>query len=354
MDKLVPKLLAAGVLALLSSCAGAVDDVDPALSPTATEQSADPADLTVARATAGLTVADAFPVGVCAYNPSDFSRIAQVGIRHVRVDRPTAAMIASAHSVGIEVLPVATGTTSDLNGSINPSDPPLPHLYAAWAKRVLYQWAAMDKPPTRIEVWNEPWHRAFWRGKPDPVAYLHLVRVFASLAWSVWPNVTLLVSADSGMSEYPTFRRDLLAADTTGFLNDRRIAPTVHTYVEARDPTDDTANGCTYDLDRFHCAYEDFKAHGHPDPRVWITEFGWESNTAAPGYSHFGAVDESEQASFTIAALERFRSSGIVAGAYAFMMKTNDNWNYNLLRPDNSAKPVVESLRQYLATEVAR
>jgi len=352
MKTLVPKFFAAGVLALLSSCAGAVEDVEPLLS--AAEQGTEPAHVPVARATASLTVADAFPVGVCAYNQSDFSRISQVGIRHVRVDRPSAEMIEHARSVGLELLPVATGTTAELNGSINPNDPPLPHLYAAWAKRVIAQWSGMAQPPTRIEVWNEPWHRAFWHGKPNPAAYLHLVRVFASYAWAEWPNVTILVSADSGMSEYPTFRRDLLAADTTGFLADRRIAPTVHTYVEARDPGADTDQGCTYDLDRFHCAYEEFKAHGHPDPRVWITEFGWESNTAAPGFSRFGAVDEAEQASFTVEALERFRRSGIVAGAFAFLMKTNDNWNYNLLRPDNSAKPVVESLRQYLAAEVPR
>jgi hypothetical protein len=156
------------------------------------------------------------------------------------------------------------------------------------------------------------------------------------------------------MSEYPTFRRDLLAADTTGFLNDPRILPTVHAYVEGRTPQAVTGSGCTYDLDRFECAYEDFKAHGHPSPRVWITEFGWESNTAAPGYSAFSAVSEDQQATYTIAALEQFRSSQMVAGAFAFMLKTNDNWNFNLLRPDNSEKPVVASLRSYLTAPSGR
>lgn len=354
MFKLVA--LAASAAVLLCSCAGPSEDAGFALdfAPSTTAAEAKAGSVRVERAASALTVAESFPIGVCAYVPSDFYRISRVGIRHVRVDHPNAAMIEYARMFRVEVLPVAMGSTPDLSGSNDAKAPPLPHNYAEWSRRMIDRLRGTVKPPARIEVWNEPWHRGFWGGEPNPVAYLQLVKAFAAQAWAVWPGVVLLVSADSGMSEYPTFRRDLLAADSTGFLNDPRILPTVHTYVETRPPTAVTGNACTYDLNRFDCAFQAFKAHGHPDPRVWITEFGWESNTGAPGYSHFGAVSEAEQANYTIQALELFRSSNMVAGAFAFMMKENDNWNYNLLRPDNSDKPVVASLRQYLASDSGR
>lgn len=351
MRTLFTRLLSASAIALLlAGCVGPETESEE----TASASVLDEAPPELSRGSSSLTIAESFPVGVCAYKPSDFYRISRVGLRHARVDRPTAGMISYAWSFRVEVLPVAMGSTSDLSGTNNSQDPPLPQHYAEWSRRMVDLWRTMDKPPRRIEVWNEPWHRAFWGGQPNPAAYLQLVKAFAAEAWSVWPGVVLLVSADSGMSEYPTFRRDLLAADTTGFLNDPRILPTTHPYVEGRTPHAETGSGCTYDLDRFECAYEDFKAHGHPSPRVWITEFGWESNTPAPGYTAFSAVSENEQASYTITALEQFRSSNMVAGAFAFMLKTNDNWNFNLLRPDNSDKPVIQTLRQYLAMPTVR
>ncbi|HEY6878931.1 MAG TPA: hypothetical protein VI299_12965 [Polyangiales bacterium] len=290
---------------------------------------------------------DDFAIGFSAYDVRDFPRIAALGIDHVRMDRPDAVTIERARSFGIEVLPIADYGFADLSDG-DAKRPPLPQHRAEWARRMVDTWRGMAVPPKRIEVWNEPWHPGFWGGKPNPVEYLELVKAFAREAWAVWPNMTLLVCADTGMKEYPTFRRDLLAADTTGFLNDPRILPTVHTYVEARAPQTVTSNRCGYDLNRFRCAYLDFVAHGHRDPKVWITEFGWETDTVAPGFYSFSPVSEGAQAAYTVGALTTFRNSGMVAGAYAFMFKSNDSWNYNFLRPDNSEKPVVTALREYL------
>src|SRR6185503_2252690 len=97
----------------------------------------------------------------------------------------------------------------------------------------------MQNPPRVIEVWNEPWLTGFWQPGPDAPAYLELVKAFAAEAWAVWPDVRLLVSADQGDGKYE-FRKALLAADTGGFLNDARISPTTHDYVEGRTPTEVT------------------------------------------------------------------------------------------------------------------
>jgi hypothetical protein len=267
----------------------------------------------------------------------------------MRLERPTAAEVEAARSAGIEPVLMATYGFADLNSAGDARRPPLPEQRAEWATRMIDLWRGLATPPTTIEVWNEPWVASAWAPRPDPAAYLALVKEFAKQAWALWPNVVLLVSADEGQADYPNFRRDLLSADSTGFLSDPRIAPTTHNYVETRSPRAVTPQPCTYDLDRFRCAYNDFKAHGHPDPRVWISEFGWESDTPG-GLARFGAVTEAQQAAYTTEALEIFRASGMVAAAYAFMYKRNDGWSYNWLRPDNSEKPIANAVRNYIAT----
>lgn len=279
-------------------------------------------------------------VGVNAYRTSDFAQIAASGVKRVRVDHPSATDFAVAAGSGVDVLPIADYEPwPDLNGGKGDKYPPLPANYKTWSDRMIAQWQSLAKPPTAIEVWNEPWLTTFWQPTPDPIAYYNLVRVFAGEAWKVWPTVKILVSADTVGSTNTTgtnlWRQYLLAADTDGFLNDPRIQPTTHNYVEGRTPTTVTTKPCYWDLDRFKCAYNDFKAHGHPDPKVWVTEYGWES----------GVVGEQNQASYVTQALSIFKNSGMVAATYSYFFKTNESLSYNWLRPDNSAKPVLTAVK---------
>ncbi|HEY6556596.1 MAG TPA: hypothetical protein VI072_04955 [Polyangiaceae bacterium] len=156
---------------------------------------------------------------------------------------------------------------------------------------------------------RRPWHSGFWKPRPNAPDYLELVKAFAREAWAVRPDVTLLVSTGEGDGTYK-FRDELLKADTAKFLTDRRILPTTHNYVEGRTPTQVTGSPCSWDLNRYECAYNTFKAHGHH-----------------------------------IDALRIFRSSGKVAKAFSFFVKRNDPWNYNWLRPDNSQRPVCNSVK---------
>ncbi|MDX6504099.1 MAG: polysaccharide biosynthesis protein PslG [Gaiellaceae bacterium] len=280
-------------------------------------------------------------VGIDAYRTTDFAPLAGLGVKNARMDNPSAATIVSARTYGIEVLPIVDYEPwADLNGGAGDKTPPFPQYYGTWAKRMVDQWRTMASPPKVFEVWNEPWLTSFWAPSPNASAYLGLVKAFATEAWSVWPTATILVSADSfGTASYP-WRKTLLAADTTGFLNDPRILPTTHNYVEGRTPTQVTSNPCAWDMDRYKCAYSDFKAHGHPNPQVWITEFGWES----------GVVGEANQAAYTKQAYASFKSSGMVAKAYSFFLKSNDTWSYNWLRTDNTQKPVAPAVQQLIAS----
>lgn len=299
-----------------------------------------------ASATGGAATGYGIFTGVCAYKTSDLPALQAIGVKNARWDHPSAAIIETARTYGIEVLPLANYGIPELSGQSDDKYPPLPENRREWAKRMLDPWRAMQQPPRVIEVWNEPWNADFWKPAPHAAAYLELVKAFAAEAWSLWPDVTLLVSAEEGFTA--PFRKALLAADTTGFLNDPRILPTTHNYVEARTPMQVTGEPCKYDLDRWHCAYDDFKAHGHPNPRVWVTEFGWESDTAG-GHSA-SPVSEALQAQYTADAFKAFHDSGKVAKAFAFMFNHDDPWNYNWLRPDNSQKPVTAAVQSLIAT----
>jgi hypothetical protein len=279
-------------------------------------------------------------VGIDSYKTTDFAAMASLGITHTRMDNPSAATIDTARAAGITVLPIADYEPwSDLNGGAGDKTPPLPQYYATWAQRMVNQWKSMANPPQVFEVWNEPWLSSFWAPGPDAAAYLQLVKAFAQAAWAVWPNATILVSADTmGTNSYP-WRAKLIAADTTGFLNDARIKPTSHNYVEGRTPTQVTSSPCSWDLDRYKCAYNDFKAHGNPNPQVWVTEFGWESDV----------VGEANQAAYTKQAFQSFKSSGMVAAAFTFFLKSSDTWSYNWLRTDNTKKPVAGTIQQLIA-----
>jgi hypothetical protein len=283
--------------------------------------------------------------GVGAYRATDLPLMAGYGIRRARWDRPFATTFATAVANGVELLPLADYCPwPDLNGGHGDKYPPLPQFYGEWSDRMLALWKDLPNPPKVIEVWNEPWHNNFWQPTPDPVAYLNLVKVFAQHAWAIWPNVTILVSSDTVGSTNTTgtniWRANLLKADTTGFLRDPRVLPTTHNYVEGRSPTTVTSNPCAWDLDRYKCAYNDWKAHGHPDPQVWITEFGWSTLV----------VSEQTQASYTVQAIEIFKASHMVARWYAWYFKTSQpvstTWDaYNWLRPDNTPKPVIAAVQ---------
>jgi hypothetical protein len=279
-------------------------------------------------------------VGIDAYRTTDFAPLAALGVKRARMDNPSAATITAARGFGIEVLPIVDYEPwADLNGGKGDKTPPDPQFYGTWAKRMVDQWRGMADPPAAFEVWNEPWLSSFWQPGPDAAAYLSLVKAFANEAWAVWPKAKILVASDTyGSNTYP-WRKNLIAADGGGFLTDTRVFPTTHNYVEGRTPTQVTGDPCAWDLDRYKCAYKDYKAHGHPDPQVWVTEFGWES----------GVVGEANQADFTKQAYTSFKNSGMVASAYSFFLKSNDTWSYNWLRADNTQKPVAPTIQQLIA-----
>jgi hypothetical protein len=269
------------------------------------------------------------------------------------MDRPDAATIDAARKFDVEVLPIAGYGFTDLSGTSDDKAPPLPQNRGAWAKRIVDLWRSMANPPKVIEVWNEPYGAGFWPPHANASDYLALFKAFAAEAWAVWPQEILLVAGDTiGSDPAYMWRDELLKADTTGFLNDPRILPTSHPYTQARTPTQVVPEPCKWDLDRFDCVYKAFKAHGHPDPQVWVTEYGWQSVTPGSVTDSPPAdlVTEQLQADYTKQALQIFHDSGEVAHAFAFLYSSNDKWNYNWVRPDGTQKPVCGTVKTLITT----
>ena len=291
-------------------------------------------------------------VGVVGADPT---LVAQKGIKNDRIDEGflTKAKVDAATAAGVQIVPIAAyNPWSDLRPA-NTGDHYAPDTTArrvTWSQREMADIVSkFSTPPIAIEVWNEPWLQGFWNQGPNPADFLDLVRQFSKVAWATpgYQNVKILVSCDSGWNGWCD---KLVAADTAGLLNDPRMAPTAHPYCNDRSP--DSHSSTTqaqkeYDCDRYKFTYAIWKAHGAADPKVWLTEFGWVSNT--PGSSPIGsegpAVSEQVQAQYTVEMYKDALASGMVAKAYSYMLSPNQPWSYNWLRPDNSEKPVLPAVR---------
>ncbi|HTN84166.1 MAG TPA: hypothetical protein VL242_10785, partial [Sorangium sp.] len=79
-------------------------------------------------------------------------RLESLGVRHVRMDQPSADKIELARQFGIEVLPIVDYGIPELSGRDDDKYPPLPEHRDAWAKRMVDVWRGMEDPPRVFEV----------------------------------------------------------------------------------------------------------------------------------------------------------------------------------------------------------
>jgi hypothetical protein len=287
--------------------------------------------------------------------------VAQKGIKNDRIDIYTLSKssVDTARAAGVDVVPILDyNPWSDLRPS-GTSDHYAPDTTArriTWSQRMMADVTSkFSTPPSALEVWNEPFLQGFWSQGPNAAQFLDLVHQFSVVAWATpgYANEKILVSCDPGWGNWCD---NLIAADTNKYLNDSRMFPTVHPYCNDRAPgyhsstTDAQKN---YDCDRYKFTYDIWKAHGAADPKVWLTEFGWVSNT--PGSNAIGnegpAVSEATQAQYTHDMYKLALASGKVAKAYSYMLSPcTEHWSYNWIRPDCTDKPVIPSIQNLILT----
>ena len=275
-----------------------------------------------------------FRLGFCTYNQPDFPDVAATGARYIRTDDPNATKVAQIRAVGCEPIAIARYTLGTITNQATAD---------AWAAAKLAQWTSLPSPPTVIECLNEPWNASFSDFTTNYALYMQILNTFTRQAWALWPSVRILVCGDTG----PTagWLDAVLAADTQKLYADPRIRPSVHVYCENRTP-DNTSGQGQFNFGRYSLTYSKLRAFGHPNPKCWITEFGWESNTAGSVAAGL-TVTEQEQSDNVIRGLDLLRTSGIAEVGCVFGMMQGTTPAYNVKRTDNSKKPVVAALTSY-------
>lgn len=276
-----------------------------------------------------------FRLGMCTYNQPDFPKVAALGVPYIRTDNPNSTKVDQIRAAGCDVIAIARYALGDITNS---------GQVDAWCAGKLALWSGMATPPTVFEICNEPWNASFSDFTTNYARYLEIVRSFCAQAWALWPRARMLVCGDTG--PVTAWLPGILAADTTGILRDPRVSPTAHCYCEDRAPTS-TSGGNQYMFARYRATYDAFRAIGHPNPMVWVTEFGWESSDTA-GVTPVGlAVTEAVQATYTTTAMDMMRTSGVVETACLFGMMQTTSIAYNVVRPTNANKPAADAVASY-------
>jgi anti-sigma-K factor RskA len=263
--------------------------------------------------------------------PTDLAKARdEMGGTQVRADywRVDDAYVSAANAAGVKVLLMA-GYALGLS-TRGDHYPPDAASVGLWCDKVVTKAQRYANSLLGVECWNEPWLLEFWQSGQSPAAYMVLVRALAAKLWAVLPSMPLVVSLDyymqGGASQGLVWQDALLKSDTTGLLADPRIRPTTHNYCGAGAPTD-PRSAFGWAFQRYLRAYDALRAHGHPNPQVWVGEYGWRAGSGTGGTD----VDLATQASYTTQAIRLMQASGKVERAFVFEYKPGDTYNYNIV-----------------------
>jgi hypothetical protein len=194
-------------------------------------------------------------------------------------------------------------------------------------------------PITDWALWNEPNSPLFWKPRPDPTAYLRLLRAFSPAVKGADPQARVLLG---GLFPAPTGGIPLdpfLSAIYAG--GGRRLfdAADVHPYAGTPEKA----------IDRVEQEREVMRRFGDADKPIWITEVGWASGGQPSGLT-VGAERQADYLTriFEVAAAghERLGITGVV------WFSLNDTpgplWpgHCGLFRLDGSPKPAWEAFAQ--------
>ncbi|HHX45333.1 MAG TPA: hypothetical protein GX714_15295 [Chloroflexi bacterium] len=178
-----------------------------------------------------------------------------------------------------------------------------------------------------IQIWNEPNIFPEWGNQPvDPEAYVELLKVAYRRAKEANPNVRVLaaplaITLGEPHPEPGKWRSmsdlDYLEAMYRAGAKDYFDIYSANAFGMDRPP-EDPPDANTLNFQRVVLHRRIMEKHGDADKAVWFNEFGW---NAAP--EHMAAeqltwsrVDETQQAEYTVRAIEMARSEWPWAGVF--------------------------------------
>ena len=326
---------------------------------------------------AGLVSEDAF-AGTPAYRDAALRRIAAAGAGTVRQTLDWAAVeptpgvrdwsryddyVGAAARYGVRVLPVVFNapdwaSSRPAAGAVRATYPPADNdRFAAFAADAVRRygpsgsfWAAHPELPrvplTGWQVWNEPNLPVYWGGRPDPAAYVALLRT-ASAAMKAADPATEVITAGMPQSR--------LGIPLTSYIDAMYAAGGLGSFdAVAINPYAANAAGVLGFLRQVRRV---MNRRGDRSAKLWATEIGW-SDGGPTGRFRLGPRGQAKAVRATIRELWRARRALRLQGVIYFNWRDaqpypggRDFWGLHtgLLGMQGRAKPALHAFRDAVA-----
>jgi len=360
-------LPAAALLAVMVGCVPEPSPVDETLRPTTPTPTTTAAGPILAGENAGFAASYAPLFDSDADLAKHFDLIAASGAKWVRIDFSWAAVqwggptsydwaiidraVTAANARGLHVLANPAYTPSWARAGSDDKYPPVdPNTYASFVQRAVERYAPQGVH--HWEIWNEPNVPQFWKPRPDPVAYLNLLRPASTAIHAVDPTATVITggTATAGPSldsmggdgvSYSPYRWLRLLYENGG----RSSFDAVATHPYATFPYSPLESwGSTMWTADMHAL---MVSKGDGAKKLWGTEAGYPTGSAS------GAVSESTQAQYIKDYLTAW-SGWISWAGPLFIYQMRDRGtnladredNFGILHRDFSKKPAYNAFDQ--------
>ncbi len=204
-------------------------------------------------------------------------------------------------------------------------------------------------------VWNEPNLAHEWGGmRPDPAAYAALLKVAYQQIKHADP-AALVVSAglaptneqsDQAMDDR-AFLRGLYAAGATAYFD----VLGAHAYGFGYPPDDQRNDHDGLNLARLQDLRDIMEANGDEGKPVWITEFGWPTESTDPAHA-WQVVTEKQQAAYLVRAYEKAAQDWpwvelLAVWNLSVGLDVDDQMRgYSIVNDDYSPKPAYHALQR--------
>ncbi len=222
------------------------------------------------------------------------------------------------------------------------------------------------------QIWNEPNIYPEWGEAPvDPASYVELLKVGATRAREVDPNVVIISGALASTIDLDGIQLPGRNFNDLTFLQrmyDAGAAPyfdvlAMQGYGLWSGPTDQRSQPRVINFGRPRLVRDVMVRNGDSAKAIWISEMNWNAVPDDLPDKRYGQVSPAQQARYLPLAYERIQDEWPWLGVANvwYLKRATDQWEQNgqpeayfrLLTPDFQPLPVYESLKSYMTGEPA-
>lgn len=239
--------------------------------------------------------------------------------------------------------------------------PPDPEAFARFARAFANHYMAQL---VYYQVWQNPNLGDAWGGQADAYGYTELLAQGAEAIRDADPDARIVLGAlapnvESGPDNFAEdlFLEQLYVAGAAPYFDVVAAQP----YGFDAGPNDRRVDRTVLNFSRPLLIREVMEAHSDADKAIWAATFGWNSLPAdwedVP--SIWGSVDETTQATYTVAALERAETEWPWMGVMCLnnmqprparpreVPDAEEHWGFAMVGPDGEPRPVYEAVQAW-------